>query len=69
MVRGWHASLSRDTEPAVDHDTGEVRVPLVLYDVDVRVGDTELVLSRHDVRVLVKAFASAATATDVAGER
>ncbi|MFD4242861.1 hypothetical protein ACFWP3_14840 [Streptomyces sp. NPDC058525] len=61
--------MSRDAEPAVDHDTGEIRVPLELYDVDVRKGDTELVLSRRDVRTLAKAFARAVAPTGAEGER
>ncbi|MBT2468507.1 hypothetical protein J7E97_11610 [Streptomyces sp. ISL-66] len=52
MVRGWHASLTRDTQPQTDTETGEVRVPIDLFDVDVHQGASELVLTRREARTL-----------------
>lgn len=52
MVRGWQASLTRNAEPCTDSETGEVRVPIELFDVDVHQGPSELVLTRREACVL-----------------
>lgn len=51
-----HASTRRGEPPAVDHVTGEVRVPLALYALDEHQGDAELVLSRADAQQLLDAL-------------
>ncbi|MFI1677077.1 hypothetical protein [Streptomyces sp. NPDC020607] len=48
-----HASARRSEPPSVDEVTGEVRVPLALYEVDVHRGDLDLVLSRSEVELLL----------------
>ena len=47
-----HASLRRGEEPTRDAMTGEIRVPLALYDLDEHRGDTELVLARGEAEAL-----------------
>lgn len=66
MVRRWHGSLARDAEPSVDSGTGEVRIPLALYDVDVHQGDAELVLTRREARLLLDGLATAMRAAQPA---
>ncbi|MFE5771456.1 hypothetical protein ACFQ7O_24185 [Streptomyces sp. NPDC056485] len=61
MVRGWHASLTRNVGPSTDRDSGEVRIPLALFDVDVHQGDAELVLTRREARGLLEHLADAVT--------
>lgn len=43
-----HASLRRDEPPTIQQATGEVRVPLTLYEVDENRGDIDLVLARAE---------------------
>lgn len=43
-----HASLRQGSAPACDSNTGEVRVPLTLYALDVPQEYPELVLSRAE---------------------
>ncbi|CAL9591481.1 hypothetical protein SUDANB1_05234 [Streptomyces sp. enrichment culture] len=47
-----HASLRRDELPARDATTGEIRVPLALYDLDEHRGDVPLVMSRAEAEAL-----------------
>ncbi|MET9162085.1 hypothetical protein ABZX56_30555 [Streptomyces parvulus] len=47
-----HASLRRDEQPTRDITTGEIRVPVALYDLDEHQGDTELVMSRAEAEAL-----------------
>ncbi|MFE6903764.1 hypothetical protein ACFVFJ_44265 [Streptomyces sp. NPDC057717] len=55
-----HASTRRDEPPTCDPVTGEVRVPLALYAVDVHQGDIELVLSRAEAQPVIDALLRAA---------
>lgn len=52
MSRRLHASLRRDEPPVRDAVTGEIRVPLSLYDLDEHCGDTTLVMSRAEGEAL-----------------
>lgn len=52
----WHASPKRDALPSIDHPTGEVRVPVVLYDVDQGQAVVPLVLSRREAERLRNAL-------------
>lgn len=45
-VRQWHASPARDLPASREDSTGEVRIPLALFDLDQLKGNIELVLSR-----------------------
>lgn len=47
-----HASLRRGYAPACDSTTGEVRVPLTLYALDVPEDFPDLVLSRAEATAL-----------------
>ncbi|MEU9065804.1 hypothetical protein AB0D60_02770 [Streptomyces sp. NPDC048306] len=47
-----HASLRRDEPPTRDATTGEIRVPLALYDLDEHRGDLPLVMSRSEAEAL-----------------
>ena len=47
-----HASLRRDEMPVRDAATGEIRVPLALFDLDEHQGDTDLVMSRKEGEAL-----------------
>ncbi|MDV6290347.1 hypothetical protein R2F25_30530 [Streptomyces sp. UP1A-1] len=47
-----HASLRRDESPARDAATGEIRVPIALYDLDEHRGDVPLVMSRAEAEAL-----------------
>lgn len=49
-----HASARRSESPTIDHVTGEVRIPLALYAVDVHQQDVELVLSRAEAQPLLE---------------
>jgi hypothetical protein len=52
LTATWHASTRRDEPPALSPDTGEVRVPIAVYNLDIRQADIELVLSRTDAETL-----------------
>lgn len=54
-----HASTRRDEPLSTDAVTGEVRVPIALYEVDEHRGDADLVLSRPDVQRLLKQLVAA----------
>lgn len=54
-----HASARRSESPTIDHVTGEVRIPLALYVVDVHQADIELVLSRAEAQPLLEALQTA----------
>lgn len=54
-----HASARRDEPPTIDATTGEVRVPLALYEVDERRGDVDLVMSRAEGQTLFTQLAEA----------
>lgn len=54
-----HASTRREEPLTTDVVTGEVRVPIALYDVDERRGDVDLVLSRAEGQQLLKQLAEA----------
>ncbi len=47
-----HASLRRDESPTRDAMTGEIRVPVALYDLDEHRGDVPLVMSRAEAEAL-----------------
>lgn len=47
-----HASLRRDEPPTRDAMTGEIRVPVALYDLDEHRGDAQLVMSRSEAEAL-----------------
>lgn len=51
-VHAWHASLRRGEAATAEETTGEVRLPLRLFNLDEPQGDVGLVLSRPDVREL-----------------
>ncbi|MCB5909825.1 hypothetical protein [Streptomyces pinistramenti] len=48
----WHASPRRGESPTISSDTGEIRVPLSLFDLDAHQGDIALVLSRREAETL-----------------
>jgi len=52
-ISGWHASPRRGAPTSSTHTTGEVRIPLSLYQLDQHQGDTSLVLSRAEAEALV----------------
>ncbi|MFF9284879.1 hypothetical protein [Streptomyces griseosporeus] len=54
-----HASARRDEPPTAHGLTGEVRVPIALYDLDEHRGDTDLVLSRAEAARLFGQLAEA----------
>lgn len=54
-----HASVRRDEPLAGDRVTGEVRVPIALYEVDERRGDVDLVMSRAEGHRLFTQLAEA----------
>jgi hypothetical protein len=47
-----HASPRPGGSPTSDLGTGEIRVPLALYDLDAHRGDVPLVLSRSEAALL-----------------
>ncbi|MFI2314073.1 hypothetical protein AMK17_25435 [Streptomyces sp. CB00072] len=51
-VMTWHASPTRAALPIGDPTTGEVRVPVALYDLDVLQAEVPLVLSRTEAEAL-----------------
>lgn len=51
-VMTWHASPQRAALPLGDPITGEVRVPVALYDLDVLQAEVALVLSRTEAEAL-----------------
>ncbi|MYX16836.1 hypothetical protein GTY67_26165 [Streptomyces sp. SID8374] len=51
-VMTWHASPQRAALPTGDPTTGEVRVPVALYDLDRLQGEVQLVLSRSEAEAL-----------------
>ncbi|MFJ9318233.1 hypothetical protein [Streptomyces globisporus] len=48
----WHASPQRAALPTGDPTTGEVRVPVALYDLDVLQAEIPLVLARSEAEAL-----------------
>lgn len=52
MAAPWHASLRTDAQPTCDTDTGEVRVPVELWEIDRSQGHGDLVLSRAEAEAL-----------------
>lgn len=54
-----HASTRRDEPLTHDTVTGEIRLPIALYDVDERCGDVALVLSRAEAQRLYTQLAAA----------
>ncbi|MFF9582510.1 hypothetical protein [Streptomyces achromogenes] len=54
-----HTSVRRDEPLKASRDTGEVRVPLTLYDLDEARGDVDLVLSRTEAQRLFTGLAEA----------
>ncbi|MGW6287348.1 hypothetical protein [Streptomyces sp. NPDC055107] len=48
----WHASPRRAALPTGDPTTGEVRVPVALYDLDRLQAEVPLVLSRSEAEFL-----------------
>lgn len=48
----WHASPRTTVQPSTDDTTGEIRLPLSLYQVDEHQGDVPLVLSRVEAEQL-----------------
>ncbi|MFJ7416804.1 hypothetical protein ACIQWZ_39340 [Streptomyces sp. NPDC098077] len=48
----WHASPQRAALPTGDPTTGEVRVPVALYDLDRLQAEVPLVLSRSEAELL-----------------
>lgn len=48
----WHASPTRDVPASREPDTGEIRVPLSLFDLDEPQGDVQLVLSSLEAEQL-----------------
>ncbi|MEU6615298.1 hypothetical protein [Streptomyces parvus] len=51
-VMTWHASPQRAALPTGDPTTGEVRVPVALYDLDRLQAEVPLVLSRSEAEAL-----------------
>ncbi|OKJ42273.1 hypothetical protein [Streptomyces sp. CB01580] len=51
-VTSWHASPQRAAMPHSDPSTGEVRVPVALYDLDELQAEVPLVLSRSEAEAL-----------------
>ncbi|MFD6798520.1 hypothetical protein [Streptomyces cyaneofuscatus] len=51
-VMTWHASPQRAALPTGDPTTGEVRIPVALYDLDRLQGEVQLVLSRSEAEAL-----------------
>ncbi|MFB6426418.1 hypothetical protein ACFCXC_23540 [Streptomyces microflavus] len=51
-VTNWHASPQRAVLPLGDPTTGEVRVPVALYDLDELQAEVPLVLSRTEAEQL-----------------
>ncbi|MET8707756.1 hypothetical protein [Streptomyces californicus] len=52
MSLTWHASPQRAALPIGDPTTGEVRIPVALYDLDVLQAEVPLVLSRTEAEAL-----------------
>ncbi|MFF3034694.1 hypothetical protein ACFVS7_27245 [Streptomyces rubiginosohelvolus] len=48
----WHASPQRAALPTGDPTTGEVRIPVALYDLDVLQAEIPLVLARSEAEAL-----------------
>lgn len=48
----WHASPQREADPFMDRSTGEVRIPLDLFDLDELQAQVLLVLSRREAEDL-----------------
>ncbi|WP_069743021.1 hypothetical protein [Streptomyces sp. EN23] len=51
-VMTWHASPCRAALPTGDPTTGEVRVPVALYDLDALQAEIPLVLARSEAEAL-----------------
>ncbi|POG47086.1 hypothetical protein BV881_12145 [Streptomyces sp. ZL-24] len=51
-VLNWHASPQRAALPTGDPTTGEVRIPVALYDLDRLQAEVPLVLSRTEAEAL-----------------
>ncbi|MFJ2702960.1 hypothetical protein ACIO3R_07145 [Streptomyces sp. NPDC087428] len=51
-VMTWHASPQQAALPIGDSTTGEVRVPVALYDLDELQAEVPLVLSRTEAEAL-----------------
>lgn len=51
-VTRWHASPTRDVPATRERETGEIRVPLSLFDLDEPQGEVQLVLSRTEAEHL-----------------
>ncbi|MBK3561072.1 hypothetical protein JHN55_32010 [Streptomyces sp. MBT56] len=51
-VMTWHASPQRNALPTGDPTTGEVRVPVALYDLDALQAEIPLVLARSEAEAL-----------------
>jgi hypothetical protein len=58
-----HASPRRDELLTTDLGTGEIRVPLSLYNIDEHQGDIDLVLSRTEGETLTASLHAALTET------
>ncbi|MEU2868181.1 hypothetical protein ABZ769_03110 [Streptomyces olivoreticuli] len=56
VVDQWHASPCRDASPTIDDSTGEIRVPLALFQLDQLQGPVELVLSRVEAVEMYKSL-------------
>lgn len=70
-VMTWHASPQRAALPIGDPSTGEVRVPVALYDLDELQAEVPLVLSRSEAETLrdeLTDLLAGPTLTVVAGE-
>lgn len=65
---GWHASTRRGEPTSSVSNTGEIRVPLALYQVDQHQGDVPLVLSRADAEELHAALCAHLGLADVMGD-
>lgn len=52
-----HASPAAGTALSNDPDTGEVRLPVDLWDIDTLIGTTTLVLSQAEARQLLERLA------------
>ncbi|GHA05688.1 hypothetical protein ACFOOM_14275 [Streptomyces echinoruber] len=54
-----HTSLRPGETPVCDRSTGEIRVPIALYDLDTHQGDTSLVMSRREAEALFASLRAA----------
>ncbi|MGA5129793.1 hypothetical protein ACPCTO_08305 [Streptomyces olivoreticuli] len=66
-VDRWHASPARQASATADSGTGEVRVPLALFQFDQLKGTAELVLTRLEAVELYTALACMLGGTGRAG--